>query len=127
MAAQPSVSPRVQRVLKLIERLEPEERLQLGQMLPGDLSSIALTQSRAVEAATEYFRAKGKNRQPAPSLDDTFIGGLTYRQYFSLPDEEADRLWEELERLSGDDAWLALTEKSFEFWANDEDAIYDTL
>ena len=72
----------------------------MGRLLPTDLSAIAPNQLGAGEAATEYFRAKGKNRPPAPSLDDTFIAGLRYRQYFALSDEEADKLWDELERLS---------------------------
>ena len=34
---------------------------------------------------------------------------------------------EELRDLNEDLRWLKLAEKSFEFWDNDEDAVYDNL
>ena len=41
-----------------------------------------------------------------PSLDASFIGGLTYRECFALSDEEAQALWERLadEMPDSDDA-----------------------
>ena len=34
---------------------------------------------------------------------------------------------DELRRLAGDLLWLKGLERSFEFWENDEDAVYDRL
>ena len=33
----------------------------------------------------------------------------------------------ELKRLAADVPWLKLSERSFEFWENEEDAVYDSL
>jgi hypothetical protein len=92
-----SVSPRVLRVLNLIRRLEPQERSQLGQLLPPDVTSSTAVSEEALAEAVAYFQDKARRRATLPSLDDPFIAGLTYRQYFALPDDEADALWEELE------------------------------
>jgi hypothetical protein len=92
-----SVSPRVLRVLNLIRRLEPQERSQLGQLLPPDVTSPSVVSKEALAEAVAYFQDKARRRATSPSLDDPFIAGLTYRQYFALPDDEADALWEELE------------------------------
>ena len=45
------------------------------------------------------------------------IPGETYRVFSE----------EELRSLTEDMRWLKLAEKSFEFWDNDEDAVYDRL
>ena len=96
MAVGTSVSPRVIRVLNLIQRLEPEERSQLGQLLPPDVASPSVVPKEALAEAIAYFQQKARQRPTPPSLDDPFIAGLTYREYFALPDEEADALWDEL-------------------------------
>jgi hypothetical protein len=92
-----SVSTRVLRVLNLIQRLEPRERSQLGQLLPPDVTSPTVVSEEALAEVVAYFQDKARRRATSPSLDDPFIAGLTYRQYFALPDDEADALWEELE------------------------------
>jgi hypothetical protein len=91
-----SVSPRVLRVLNLIRRLEPQERSQLGKLLPPDVTVPSVVSEEALAEAVAYFQDKARRRVPSPSLDDPFIAGITYRQYFALPDDEADTLWEEL-------------------------------
>jgi len=91
-----SVSPRVLRVLNLIRRLEPQERSQLGQLLPPEVTSPLVVSEDVLAEAVAYFQDKARRRATLPSLDDPFIAGLTYRQYFALPDDEADALWEEL-------------------------------
>ena len=96
MAVGTSVSPRVIRVLNLIQRLEPEERSQLDQLLPPDVTSPSVVPKEALAEAIAYFQQKARQRPTPPSLDDPFIAGLTYREYFALPDEEADALWDEL-------------------------------
>jgi hypothetical protein len=43
-----------------------------------------------------YFRARMRARETAPlSLDDEFIGGLTYSEYFALSEEEK-ALWDDV-------------------------------
>ena len=34
---------------------------------------------------------------------------------------------DELKRLAADVPWLKASERSFEFWENEEDAVYDSL
>jgi hypothetical protein len=46
--------------------------------------------------AVAYFQGKARRRPTIPSLDDPFIAGLTYREYFALPDDEVDAFWEQL-------------------------------
>jgi len=42
-----------------------------------------------------HFRATVRAQETAsPSLDDEFIGGLTYREYFALSEEEEKALWD---------------------------------
>ena len=44
------------------------------------------------------------------------------------PDEDYQVLSEsELKRLAADVPWLKGSERSFEFWENEEDAVYDSL
>jgi hypothetical protein len=96
MGVATSVSPRVLRVLNLIRRLEPEERSQLGQLLPPEVTPPSVVPKEAMAEAVAYFQEKGHRRPTPPSLDDPFIAGFTYREYFTLPAEEADALWEKL-------------------------------
>ena len=96
MSVSVSVYPRVLRVLNLIQRLETQERSQLGQLLPPDVTSPPVVSEEALAEAAAYFQDKARRRAASPSLEDPFIAGLTYRQYFALPDDEADALWEDL-------------------------------
>ena len=96
MSISMSVSPRVLRVLNLIRRLETQERSQLGQLLLLDVTLPSVVSEEALAEAVAYFQDKACRRATSPSLDDPFIAGLTCRQYFALPDDEADALWEEL-------------------------------
>lgn len=91
-----SISPRVIRVLNLIDRLDTEERSQLARLLPPDLSVSQAVPEEVLAEAITYFRAKADRRLTPPSLDDPFIGGLTYREYFALSDAEAEALWDKL-------------------------------
>lgn len=96
MSISTSVSPQVLRVLNLIQRLENQERSQLGQLLPPDVTLPPVVSEEALAEAVAYFRDKARRRATPPSLEDPFIAGLTYRQYFALPDDEADALWDDL-------------------------------
>ncbi len=96
MQTQTPISPRVLRILELIKRLEPRERSQLGELLPPEVTSLADVPEETVAQAISYFQEKARQRATPPSLDDVFVGGLTFREYFALPEEEATALWEEL-------------------------------
>jgi len=96
MSVSVSVSPRVLRVLNLIQRLETQERSQLGQLLPPDVTSPSVVSEEALAEAVAFFQDKARRRAASPSLEDPFIAGLTYRQYFALPDDEANALWDDL-------------------------------
>ena len=54
--------------------------------------------------------------KPVDAVNDG-VPGNTYRVFSE----------EELRSLTRDLGWLKLAEKSFEFWNNDEDAVYDRL
>ena len=54
--------------------------------------------------------------KPVDDVNDA-IPGKTYRVFSE----------EELRSLTHDLGWLKLAEKSFDFWNNDEDAVYDRL
>jgi hypothetical protein len=97
MSVSVTISPRVLRVLNLIQHLEPQERSQLGELLPPDVMPFSVVSEEVLTEALAYFQDKARWRAASPSLDDPFIAGLTYRQYFALPDDEADALWEKLE------------------------------
>ncbi|MCW5853416.1 MAG: hypothetical protein KIT87_25340, partial [Anaerolineae bacterium] len=64
--------------------------------MPPELMSPASISDTALADAMAYFRVKGSQRGAMPSLDDPFVGGLTYREYFALTDDEADAVWSEL-------------------------------
>jgi hypothetical protein len=98
VSVQFSISPRVLRVLNLIQRLEPQERSQLGQLLPPDVASPSVITEKALTEAVTYFREKVRRHPHPPSLDDPFMNGLSYREYFALPDDAAAALWEEIAR-----------------------------
>lgn len=97
MTVQATISPRVVRVLNLIDRLEEQEKSQLGQLLPLHLPYSLRISDTAVADATTYFYNKAKQRSVQPSLDDPFIESMSYRDYFFLSDKEVDDLWDKLE------------------------------
>ena len=90
------VSPRVMRVLHLIRRLDPQERTQLGALLPPEVTTPAVVPAAALAEAMAAVQTNPGQGVTAPSLDDPFIAGLTYRAYFARPEAEADARWEAL-------------------------------
>ena len=52
---------------------------------------------KEIAEVVAHFRARVRARETAPpSLDDEFIGGLTYKEYFALSEEEEKALWDEV-------------------------------
>ena len=49
------------------------------------------------------------------------VGGPTPGEVYQVLSET------ELKRLAADALWLKGSERSFEFWENEEDAVYDSL
>lgn len=86
-----ALAPRVLRVLSLIQRLEPQEQSQLGQLLPPAVTSLVRVSDVALAEAVAYFQEKVRQRPRPPALDDPFIAGLTYQEYFALPDSVQQR------------------------------------
>ena len=59
--------------------------------------STDIPMSQEVVVVVDDFRERMRAQETEPSsLDDEFIGGLTYREYFALSDAEAEALWNEL-------------------------------
>jgi len=88
------VSPRVVTVARIVNRLNRRELTQLVALVP----ALREVQPEAEEELVAHFRRLGleqRGGRPA-SLDDAFIGGLTYAEYFALSEAEQDVIWDEL-------------------------------
>ena len=98
MEKAPTIPPYVQKLAQVIRRLTPEEMHQLVQLVP------ELERARAPEAVEEEQQAAAYFRHAAmeltggtlPSLQDEFLEGLTYEEYFALSEAEQDALWERI-------------------------------
>ena len=62
------------------------------------VSELSEVQRDDVESVTAHFRqrALGLRGGQQVKLDDPFLGGLTYAQYFDLSAEEQDAFWEQI-------------------------------
>jgi len=88
------IHPRVAAVARILKRFSSDELTQLVELVP------ALREARpgTEEELVAHFRQLGleqRDGQPA-SLDDPFIGGLTYAEYFALSEAEQDAIWDQL-------------------------------
>lgn len=73
---------------------EEEGVLVLVPVREGEEPAYIPTPKEIAEVVT-YFRARMRAQETAPSsLNDEFIGGLTYREYFALSEEEEKMLWD---------------------------------
>ncbi|MFB0534121.1 MAG: hypothetical protein ACETWR_03955 [Anaerolineae bacterium] len=98
-----AIDVRVRKVADVVRRLSREEMAQLIELVP-ELREIKPASERREEAnAVEYFRqlALEMSGGVTPSLQDEFLEGLTYEEYFALPDEEEKALWD---RIFAEDA-----------------------
>ena len=101
------ISQRVIQVARLIKSLKPEEQAQLGALVPELLrapkaEAIGVNVKEAKRFVQEKL-AKMADKYPPLSEDDEFLGGLTVKEYFSLPEEERERIWEKAHSMSIDD------------------------
>lgn len=98
MGAVTTIPPYVRRLAQVLRRLTPEEMGQLVQLVP------ELERARSPEALEEEREAVAYFRRVAmelaggtlPSPQDEFIEGLTYEEYFALPETAQDALWERI-------------------------------
>lgn len=97
------VSPRLKQVIRLVERMSAHERRQLKTHLVRleKLSSAEAAMQRINEQELKAFLRHelgrlGPENQPWHG-DEPFLGGLTVAEYFALPDEEQERIWNEAE------------------------------
>ena len=92
------VPHRVVQVARLIRGLRPEEREQLQALVPELQRPPKVKPSIDKEGLRDYIQqelAKVGNEYPPLTEADPFLGGLTIRDYFALPDEERERIWNE--------------------------------
>ncbi|MDH7487055.1 MAG: hypothetical protein QHJ81_12360 [Anaerolineae bacterium] len=89
---------RVVQVARFIRGLSSEEREQLKALVP-ELQrppEMRLLIDRA--ELRDYIQqelSKAREKYPPLAEDDLFLGGLTVKEYFALPDEERERIWNE--------------------------------
>lgn len=93
-----TIPPYVRRLAQVLRRLTPEEMGQLVQLVP------ELERARSPEVLEQEREAVAHFRRLAmeltggtlPSPQDEFIEGLTYQEYFALPETRQDALWERI-------------------------------
>jgi len=86
---------RIEQVAALIRRMTLEERALLFDLVPELRVEASLSDGQ--RDFTSYVSAKLKAFPSAPSMrdEDAFIGGLSVREFFALPEKEQARLWDE--------------------------------
>ncbi len=83
----------VQRLADVMRRLKPDELRQLVELIP-ELRPVPSDRAvREEQAAVAYFRQAASK---LPSLEDEFIDGLSYADYFALSPSEQDALWDRI-------------------------------
>jgi hypothetical protein len=86
---------RVEQVAALIRRMTPKERAQLVELVPELRHEASLPTGQ--RDLIDYFSSKLEALPSAPLMrdEDPFIGGLSVREFFALPEKEQARLWDE--------------------------------
>ncbi len=98
MAGTTSVPPYVRRLAQVLRRLTPDEMHQLVQLVPDLERALSSEELQEERKARVYFRhaAMELTGGELPSLQDEFIEGLTYEEYFALTEVEQDALWDRI-------------------------------
>ena len=92
------VPHRVVQVARLIQGLSPEEREQLRVLVPGFQRPPGAKLVIDKGGLRDYIQqelAKVEGKYPPLAEADPFLGGLTVGEYFALPDEDRERIWDE--------------------------------
>ena len=89
---------RVVQVARLIQGLSPEEREQLRALVPGFQRSPGAKLVIDKGGLRDYIQQEVAivgDEYPPLAEADPFLGGLTVGEYFALPDEDRERIWDE--------------------------------
>ena len=89
---------RVVQVARLIRGLSQKEREQLKALVPElqrPPETKLLIDKGKMRNYIQQELAKVGNEYPPLAEADPFLGGLTIREYFALPDEDRERIWNE--------------------------------
>lgn len=92
------VPHRVVQVARLIRGLSWEEREQLKVLVPElqrPPKAKLLIDKGGLQDHIQQELAKVGNKYPPLAEADPFLGGLTVGEYFALPDEERECIWNE--------------------------------
>lgn len=94
-------SRRVQQVAYLVQRLSADEIRQLIRLVPQLRDKPREIPEQGVESDELVTWVREQRSQYAPEAlpmrdEDLFLGGMTAGEYFALPDEERERIWDEL-------------------------------
>lgn len=97
----PRYDQRARVAVRLLRQLNKDELAQVVTLMP-ELHSVAAATPR--ESTPDYWRRVLREERGGyqPTLDGDFLEGMTYRQYFALPETEQDALWD---RVFGTAAW----------------------
>jgi hypothetical protein len=90
----------VEKIARLIRTLDAQQKAILVQLVP-ELQSLQVDTTTAGGEQTKllaYFEDKMSSKSGVKPLrsEDLFISGLTAAEFFALPEEEQDRIWNEL-------------------------------
>jgi hypothetical protein len=88
----------VVQVARLIRGLSREEREQLKALVPELQRPPEAKSLIDKEGLRDYIQqelTKVEGKYPPLAEADPFLGGLTVREYFALPDEARERIWNE--------------------------------
>jgi len=93
---------RAMTVVRLLRRLTRSELLRVVTLMP-ELSTLPV-QISTRESTEDYWRRTLREERGGlrPALDDVFLEGMTYREYFALPEAGQDALWD---RIFMEEAW----------------------
>ncbi|MBI4769361.1 MAG: hypothetical protein HY784_02835 [Chloroflexi bacterium] len=93
---------RARAAVQLLRRLTPPELQQVVALMP-ELRRLSAETDRRQSAADYWRRVLNEERGGYhPSLNDQFLIGLTYREYFALSETEQDDFWE---RMFAEEVW----------------------
>jgi len=99
---------RIVQVARLIRGFKPEEREQLKMLVPELREESKVEEGLPINLAElkKYIAEELAQVDEAYSPlqpDDLFLGGLTVKEYFALPDEEREHIWDEAHTMQIED------------------------
>jgi len=92
----------VEQVARLIQGFNQEQKILLLQLVP-ELQALSVLKADIPEEQVNlmaYFQAKMEalpQRTPLQA-DDIFVGDLTVAEFFALPEQDQERVWQDAHR-----------------------------